>query len=632
MEDRVKISLIIPVCNVEAFLRQCLDSVLRQKRRDFEAICVDDGSTDGSSAILAEYAARDGRIKTVACANSGAVVARQIAVASATGEWCLFLDPDDWLEPDALERLADAAGNTAADIVQFGFFIEETRPRPAADRARTEAYFNRPAGIFPAGDLFEAIYLKRRLAWNLIGRMVRAEVCKAAFAEQAKVYSIHETDVYATYHIIAHARLLEVVPDRLYHYRHGVGISTKRELTLGEYERTLGKFDTYDELATFAAGRYPEESPQRKAARAAGWMMALNSLVSLRRLKSAPERTAGFGMLREKCGAERLATLLADAFGEPPYPLAAELDSLGVLRERIVPKAVHTVGVDSPHLAAHGTGRAARREAAALLAHGERVVLFTDDGAPVDDGIPDGAEVVRLPPMDGAGAAPSARIKAMCDALRKHRVDVLHSYRSRTNRVIRDVVACKLVCGIPFYLQYHGPRTASIRTQPAIHMYVNEPRWLRSCDGVFAPRTADASVFAAEGARAFVAPRPDGGLAAELAAVFGGGGTPAALPDGETVSLYLERQRRALAELHRRRTMQINAIAKERDAVAKERDTAAKERDAAAARAKGLDARVAELSLALDKCRSRLKAAEGGRILKFVRRLLGESLQEESTQ
>lgn len=499
-----KVSVIIPVYNVAPYLRQGLDSVVNQTLRDIEAVCVDDGSTDGSAAILAEYAARDARIRVISIPNSGTVVARKCAVAAAAGEWCLFLDPDDWIEADTCERMVSAATASGVDIVQCGFVLEESFPRSAAERDRSEMYFNRPAGTCRGEDLFEAVYLKRRLGWNLIGRMVRTEVCKAAFAAQAKARSIHETDVYATFHIIARAQRLEVVSDRLYHYRYGVGISTKRHMTLAEYKGTLGKFDAYDELDAFAAKGYAEGSTARRAAWAAGEMMARNSFMSLRRLEAATDRVAGFGMLCEKCGARRLAALLADAFGDPPYPLAMELDGLGVFRGRIVPPSVRKVGIYYFHLTMGGVQRMIVREIELLRARGVGVVLFVDEGAPVELEIPDGVSLVRLPPLMGTRPArPSARIGALCDALLRHRVDVFHSHQYLTNRMIWDILACKFVCGIPFYLHYHSMRTAAIWAQPALSTYVNEPTWLRACDGVFALGGMDASVLAAEGVRAF---------------------------------------------------------------------------------------------------------------------------------
>ena len=115
-----KVSVIIPVYNVEAYLRQCLDSVVNQTLKDIEIICVDDGSTDGSAAILKEYATKDERIKILTQSNSGAGAARNAGIARATGEWITFSDADDWIEPDAIEKMVAAAQREDADCVCCG--------------------------------------------------------------------------------------------------------------------------------------------------------------------------------------------------------------------------------------------------------------------------------------------------------------------------------------------------------------------------------------------------------------------------------------------------------------------------------------------------------------------------------
>ena len=99
-------SIIIPVYNVAQCLRECLDSVLAQTFADSEAICVDDGSTDGSATILDEYASKDARIKIIHQANSGVSVARNRGLTTATGEWVSFVDSDDVVTGDYLESFA----------------------------------------------------------------------------------------------------------------------------------------------------------------------------------------------------------------------------------------------------------------------------------------------------------------------------------------------------------------------------------------------------------------------------------------------------------------------------------------------------------------------------------------------
>jgi glycosyltransferase involved in cell wall biosynthesis len=99
-----KISVIIPVYNTEKYLSQCLDSVWAQTFDDFEVICVNDGSTDGSLAILEEYAKKDPRIIVLTQVNQGAAAARNFAISKAQGEYLAFLDADDISLPERFAR------------------------------------------------------------------------------------------------------------------------------------------------------------------------------------------------------------------------------------------------------------------------------------------------------------------------------------------------------------------------------------------------------------------------------------------------------------------------------------------------------------------------------------------------
>ena len=116
-----KVSIVISVYNVEAFLRQCLDSVVNQTLRDIEIICVDDGSADGSTAILREYADRDARIKVLLHEHTNAGAARNAGMAVATGEYLGFVDSDDWCELTLFEEAYAKAKADDADLVFFGY-------------------------------------------------------------------------------------------------------------------------------------------------------------------------------------------------------------------------------------------------------------------------------------------------------------------------------------------------------------------------------------------------------------------------------------------------------------------------------------------------------------------------------
>lgn len=111
-----EISVIIPVYNIQQHLRECLDSVLGQSYPHLQVICVDDGSTDESPAILAQYAQKDNRVQVIRQQNAGPGAARNTGLEAATGEYVIFLDSDDWFEPDFLEKMVDTAVREGADV------------------------------------------------------------------------------------------------------------------------------------------------------------------------------------------------------------------------------------------------------------------------------------------------------------------------------------------------------------------------------------------------------------------------------------------------------------------------------------------------------------------------------------
>lgn len=111
-----EISVIIPVYNIQQHLRECLDSVLGQSYPHLQVICVDDGSTDESPAILAQYAQKDNRVQVIRQQNAGPGAARNTGLEAATGEYVIFLDSDDWFEPDFLEKMVDTAQREGADV------------------------------------------------------------------------------------------------------------------------------------------------------------------------------------------------------------------------------------------------------------------------------------------------------------------------------------------------------------------------------------------------------------------------------------------------------------------------------------------------------------------------------------
>ena len=121
----VKVSVIVAVYQVEAYIKQCLDSLQNQTLCDFEVLLIDDGSTDKSGLICDEYAKTDSRFRVFHKKNEGIGSVRQFGLEKSTGEYVIHVDPDDWVESTMLEELYSCAKKESADIVICDYFLNQ---------------------------------------------------------------------------------------------------------------------------------------------------------------------------------------------------------------------------------------------------------------------------------------------------------------------------------------------------------------------------------------------------------------------------------------------------------------------------------------------------------------------------
>ena len=154
-----KVSVIIPVYNVEKYLRECLDSAINQTLKDIEIICVNDGSTDNSLAILKEYAAKDNRIIIIDQKNQGLSCSRNNAIKVAEGEYILFLDSDDWLRLDTCELLYKKAKKYKLDMLNFSGINYNTNTKITQQSpGQTMNYLPNNKAYYVRSELLDFIY------------------------------------------------------------------------------------------------------------------------------------------------------------------------------------------------------------------------------------------------------------------------------------------------------------------------------------------------------------------------------------------------------------------------------------------------------------------------------------------
>lgn len=208
-----RFSIIIPVYNVRQYLRDCLDSVLAQTCTDWEAVCVNDGSTDDSLSILREYAAKDKRIRIIDQPNGGAGTARNAGIHIAQGEYIFFLDADDWIVPDALERLSNHL--YGQDLLCFS-----GQKYMEADGTYHQPDVLQPATYSSGMDYYNANALLSR-DFQFVCIVLRAY--KTSLIRNHNLYfreklSAFEDDLWVPQVCFA-ARQVAVIPDNLYVYR-----------------------------------------------------------------------------------------------------------------------------------------------------------------------------------------------------------------------------------------------------------------------------------------------------------------------------------------------------------------------------------------------------------------------------
>ena len=160
------VSVIIPVYNVEKYLRECLDSLINQSLKDIEIICVNDGSTDSSLDILNEYKEKDNRFTVITQKNINAGVARNTGLKVATGEYLSFLDSDDIFEPNMLEEMYNTAVKDGSDTVICNFYLYCNETKKSSWNFRIADKFVKKSPFSPLDVKDEIFNISSPNAWT----------------------------------------------------------------------------------------------------------------------------------------------------------------------------------------------------------------------------------------------------------------------------------------------------------------------------------------------------------------------------------------------------------------------------------------------------------------------------------
>ncbi len=257
------VSVIMPVYNTAPYLSQALDSVLKQTLSDLELICVDDGSSDGSQDILRDYAARDGRIRCIFHdARRSASQCRKDGVLASVGSCVLFLDADDWMEPETCETAVQELEARQVDLLQFGTVVENCANLPEG-RIRSNQRAVTPYTDAPiSGDLLSACILEKKFSFTLWGKAFRGDLCRQAFSLVEDGSFPKANDLYAMFFLLHLSHSYAGMETPLYHYCFGRGMTGQNVMTLEQF-----RLHCQSPLVANAIRRYlaalPSEEEQR---------------------------------------------------------------------------------------------------------------------------------------------------------------------------------------------------------------------------------------------------------------------------------------------------------------------------------------------------------------------------------
>ena len=237
MENKALVSVIIPVYNVEKYLRKCIESVLAQTYTHLEIILIDDGSTDTSGKICDEYAQKDERIRVIHKENTGIADNRNIALDICKGEYIAFVDSDDFVAGIFVEVAIDTMLNEQCDLVALAdytpFWDGESEPILLTDKSCCHAKFCEPqVGL-------------EKILYQRIETNAPLKICHRSVYNGVRYpYGCFFEDLPTTYKLFFNAHKVAILDDSLYAYRKRMNSAVRQEFS----EKKLVMLDIFDQL------------------------------------------------------------------------------------------------------------------------------------------------------------------------------------------------------------------------------------------------------------------------------------------------------------------------------------------------------------------------------------------------
>lgn len=216
--NNTRLSVIVPIFNVEKYLKRCLDSIINQTYKDLEIICVNDGSEDNSSRIIEEYSRADLRIKVINKSNGGLVSARKVGIKTATGMYVTYVDSDDWIEPNMYQRMMTCMLEYDPDLVASGFIRDYGSYVLIDNEKKTGYYYGRNYDEEIKNSIADYEHpFKFLISPSMCNKIFKTKTLLSYQMSIPDEVTIDE-DTICSYPYIVNANSIYILEDSYYHY------------------------------------------------------------------------------------------------------------------------------------------------------------------------------------------------------------------------------------------------------------------------------------------------------------------------------------------------------------------------------------------------------------------------------
>ena len=561
----VKVSVVIPIYNVEEYLQKTLECFINQTLSDIEIICVDDGSTDGSAKLVEKYESKDKRVRLIKQENKGAGAARNTGMEYATGEYIYFFDGDDYCEHNFLESVVVIADEEKADIVVFNYYRVDQKTGDKTlyksvnksflpNNVKSFSHYNVPNRILnivtptPWNKLYNrAFIVDSKLKFMELSTTNDITFAALSVAKADKI--VYDENAYMYYRVNREFALTSFKQKRLdnvFKAVEGLAIEAKK---LDYYEKIKNSVAYFrisnlvyalENYAGDFLNKYYKEYYQRvheifnedgfdgiekenfgndrlyeKFASIRGMSYSemldtakpnlLNESISNWLDHSTAEGgISGFDELLNNWGPTEVITNLCEKHYNQKAQIADMV--LGAKSLKVTKKEVKTIGLFYFRISHGGVQRVISLLLPMYKAMGYEVVLFVQEETENDYPLPEGVKKVLLPPLNcGDFKNYKERAKALSSELIKNNIDVLLYHASLSNKLLFEVLIAKSI-GISVIVTLHETvfrGMLDVNTELAVRVRV-----LRLADAVTVLSRADEQCWRLLGINAIYAPNP----------------------------------------------------------------------------------------------------------------------------